>query len=512
MGRAYRRAIFAVALPVILLQASQLAAAVGPLALCEKRKLAAAGTALLGMLKCYASAADQDVAVDSFCLQKGRDKLTASFAKAELKSACPLSGNASAVSALVDDLASALGGGLTPPAGASACAKAKLLAAGKHAKQLAKAQAKHAIGPERGQLGANLANAGEKVLLRFTTAELLGNCAAVGDGTAVATQIGGAMTTIVDEVRGTLRGFADDAGRLIGAAVWGDVLASNAIYRETAARHFNLVTTFGETVWANVEPSQGVFNLGPLNEIVDFAEENAMQVKGITLVWDQLLPAWFSSLEPVAFQAAMENHIDTLVGGYAGRIHQWDVVNEAVLIGGPGNLRPTPFLTKLGPGYIAQAFHRAHQADPTALLIYNEFGAADPGPHSDAVYALVQDLLQQGAPIHGVGLQVHATFPGAGFTTKAGLQANLQRFADLGLRVQISEVDMPGGTTPADNATQRAMYYDAVSACMAVPGCDVALFGFTDNYIWIGNQPLIFDTAYLPKAGFFGVRDALAGY
>jgi hypothetical protein len=69
-----------------------------------------------------------------------------------------------------------------------------------------------------------------------------------------------------------------------------------------------------------------------------------------------------------------------------------------------------------------------------------------------------------------------------------------------------------GGTSASDNLAQRAVYHDAVAACMAVPGCDVSIFGFTDNYIWVGAQPMIFDTEYLPKAAFFGVRDALAGY
>jgi endo-1,4-beta-xylanase len=231
-------------------------------------------------------------------------------------------------------------------------------------------------------------------------------------------------------------------------------------------------------------------------------------VKGITLVWDQFVPPWLAVLDPPDFEAAVANHIATLVGGYAGRIHIWDVVNEALLVEG---LRPTPFLDKLGPGYIAQMFQLAHQADPMALLFYNEFGAASPGPLADAVYALMQDLLQQGVPVHGVGLQVHAAL-GAGFTSRAAFQANLQRFADLGLRVQVAEMDVAGGDEPRLNAAQRVVYHDAVAACMAVAGCDVAIFGFTDKYIWVGQRPLIFDLEYRPKAAFFGVRDALLGH
>jgi endo-1,4-beta-xylanase len=433
------------------------------------------------------------------------------FVKAEASGPCPKTGEAQAVTTVVDDLAATLAATLTPPAGASACARAKLLAAGKRARSIAKAQARHATAPERAKLGAALSVVDEKFAAAFAKAELRGDCAALGDGAAVAAQIDEAAAAVEDGVRGTLRSFAAVQGRLIGASVRGDVLPMEAAYRNTAARHFNFVTTFGETVWANVEPVQGVFNLAPLDEIVEFAAEHAMQVKGITLVWDQFVPDWLGVLDPATFQTAVENHIDTLVGGYAGRIHVWDVVNEAILLGAPGNLRPSPFLDKLGPGYIAQMFHRAHQADPAAVLFYNEFGAADPGPLSDAVYQLVQDLLQQGVPIHGVGLQVHATLL-AGFSSRASLEANLQRFASLGLRVQVSEMDAPGGSTQDANAAQRAVYHDAVAACMAVAGCDVAIFGFTDNYAWVGMQPLIFDTQYLPKAAFFGVRDALAGH
>jgi endo-1,4-beta-xylanase len=494
-------------LAAALLWGSTADAAVGPIAACEKKKLTAASKGVKSALRCHGTAAGKGAAVDVACLDRAEEKLLASFAAADAAPPCPRAGEGTTVAAAIDALADALGASLRPP-GISNCAKLELTAAGKYAQGILKAEAKHAATPERAKLAARLASAEVKLSSAFTRAELSGDCAAPGAADDVAAQVEQATNDIVNATRGTIKELASERGRLVGAAVQGEVLLSNPLYRATAARHFNYVSTWGETVWANVEPSQGVFNLAPLDAVVEFAEEHTLPVKGITLVWDQLLPGWLGPLPVDEFQAAVEHHIDTLVGGYAGRIHHWDVVNEAIIVGEPGNLRPSVFLQKLGPGYIAQMFHRAHQADPTALLYYNEFGAADLGPTSDAVYALVQDLLAQDVPIHGVGLQVHAVL-GAGFSSKASLQANLQRFADLGLRVQLSEVDFRGGPKSEDHIAQRALYHDAIAACLAVPGCDVAIFGFTDNYIWIGPDPMPFDLDYLPKAAFFGIRDAL---
>lgn len=500
----------------IFLVAGDASAAIGPIARCERAKLRVAGRGAMAMSRCYGKSAGSGRAVDPTCPQRARDRVAIKFTAAELLNPCPRSGEGPDVVASLDGLASALGSSLAPAAGVSStCAKLKVFASGRRLRRVLVGQGKHAAQPERERLGILLERANDAYLTDWAKAEALGDCVTVGDATAIAAQVDEAAEGIVDDVRGTLAALA--GGRLVGTAVRFDALAQTP-YRETAARHFNHVSTWGETVWANVEPDQGVFNLAPLDDVVNFAEANGMPVKGITLVWHEFLPAWMNDLtDPGDFRNAMEHHITTLVGGYAGRIAIWDVVNEAVT---GGDYRNTPFLQRLGPDYIADAFHMAHQADPSALLFYNDFAIETVNPSSDFVYQMIVDFLAQGVPIHGIGFQMHV-----GVTTfwssasASALQQNLQRFADLGLLVQLAEAEASLGWAVGNRREellkQRDTYHGMVTVCMAVPGCHMNFFGFTDRYYWpifFNRDPLMFDRDYRPKPAFFGVRDALLGY
>jgi endo-1,4-beta-xylanase len=245
-----------------------------------------------------------------------------------------------------------------------------------------------------------------------------------------------------------------------------------------------------------------------------------MAVKGHTLVWHQQLPDYVDAAEdPEALRVLLAAHIRGLVGHYRGQVRAWDVVNEPIAISG-GSLRHTPFLDRLGPEYIAEALRLTHAADPQALLYINEFGAEGLGIKSDTLYALVRQLLSDGVPLHGVGFQMHLGYIfGA---PPATARANLQRFADLGLRVNISEMDMQIATLPGDLpsrlAVQRQAYFDMVSACVAVAGCEAVTFwGFTDRYSWIDSTfgvddaPLLFDDLLAKKPAYDGVAQALRG-
>ena len=275
----------------------------------------------------------------------------------------------------------------------------------------------------------------------------------------------------------------------------------------------------------NIEPVQGVLNLGPVDVVVDFAEAHGLSLMGTPLVWHLVLPAWVNNaMTPAALESALTTRIQTLLGLYGDRVDSWVVVNEAFT--DQGTLRPSIFLQKLGSGYIAQAFHLARAADPDALLFINDYLIEQAGAKSDALYALVVDLLGQGVPIDGVGFQMHTGgvfgFFG-GIPSKQAVQANIQRFTDLGLVVRFTEMDMqttgfgfPSEPRSLKLAYQRDKYRELVEACVETPGCiGVDFWGFTDKHTWIkdflflDDEPLLFDTAYLPKAAFFGVRDAL---
>jgi endo-1,4-beta-xylanase len=310
-----------------------------------------------------------------------------------------------------------------------------------------------------------------------------------------------------------LRADAEASGRLVGAAVQSRYLAE-PLYAHTLARHFDYVTAEYEMKWDPTERQPGVFSFAGSDAIMAFAAANRMQVKGHALLWHQALPDWVSALSPSDLSAAIESHIAAVVGRYRGQIAVWDVVNEAVADN--GGLRDTVFLQKLGEGYLEQAFRAAHAADPDALLVYNDYGAEGLGRKSDDVYALVRRLLDRGVPIGGVGLQMHVAAQNR--PSSADIAANVRRLAALGLRVNISEMDVRIRSVPGDLAArlevQRREYRDLVGLCVAEPACHAVTFwGFTDRYSWIDSffgpdDPLPFDESYAAKPAFFGVQEA----
>ena len=323
----------------------------------------------------------------------------------------------------------------------------------------------------------------------------------------------------------TLRAAAACTGRLFGAALAASHL-SEAGYA-TAARELGFVTPENEMKWDQIEPTRGVFNFGPADQIVTFATQNAMKIKGHTLVWHKQLPAWVTSLTSASdIRAAMLDHINGVMSHYRGRVTAWDVVNEAWLTdgdagAGTATIRDSVFSSALGPSFIDEAFTAARQADPAALLIYNEFANEGLSAKSTAVYEMIRDMKSRGVPIDGVGLQMHVGFNTA--PTAADVATNMQRFADLGIKVFISEMDV-NGCAGYSLEQERTQYHDMVAACVAQPACAaVTVWGITDKFSWLDTDtrtgcaagqlplPLLWDDNYVKKAAYSGALNALLG-
>ncbi len=393
---------------LVALSATTAHADSGPLARCEKAKLGAAAKAGAMLIRCQAKAAATAAMPSAQCVAKAGELLAKGFAKGETQGSCPFQGEAASVGALLSAAADTLGADLRPAVGASKCASKKLGASAKRLADRLKAEAKHAFVPERAALAEAVAKVLARFAVAFVEAEDLADCTTSGDQDGVAAAVDDLVADVLDQVRGSLANLAAAGGRLLGAAARADILASmEPQYRELLARQFSYVTLESEFMWANVEPTQGVYNLGPVEETLTFAEQNGLPTHGIPLVWHLILPSWVNaSMTPAQLQMAVDERIDTLVGGYAGRVSSWVVVNEAVNDIGSA-LRPTIFLNKLGSQYIADAFVRARQADPNALLFYNDYLADGITLKSNFIYDMVVDLLAQGVPIDGVGLQMH---------------------------------------------------------------------------------------------------------
>ncbi|MGY0066990.1 endo-1,4-beta-xylanase [Streptomyces sp. QTS137] len=302
----------------------------------------------------------------------------------------------------------------------------------------------------------------------------------------------------------TLGAAAAEKGRYFGAAVAANHLGE-AQYVNTLNTEFNSVTAENEMKWDALEPSRGSFSFGNADRIVNHAQSRGMAVRGHTLVWHSQLPGWVSGLGASELRSAMNNHINQVMAHYRGKIHSWDVVNEAFQDGNSGARRSSPFQDRLGNGFIEEAFRTARAADPNAKLCYNDYNTDGINAKSNAVYNMVRDFKSRGVPIDCVGFQSHFN---SASPVPSDYRANLQRFADLGVDVQITELDIEGS-----GAAQATSYGNAVTACLAVARCTgITVWGIPDKYSWrSGGTPLLFDDNYNKKPAYHAVLSALGG-
>ncbi|HEU4387423.1 MAG TPA: endo-1,4-beta-xylanase [Blastocatellia bacterium] len=314
-----------------------------------------------------------------------------------------------------------------------------------------------------------------------------------------------------------LRLSADKHSFFIGAAVAMTPFRNEPVYTEKLRREFNMIVAENAFKFDAIHPSRTTFNFTDADALVAFAEANDIEIRGHTLVWHQQLPGWltngtFSRDEAIEI---LRNHISTLVGRYKGRIWAWDVVNEAI-DDTTAALRTSSFWYRtIGPDYLELAFRFAYEADPDALLYYNDYSAEGLGAKSDAVYNMIADLKSRGVPVDGVGWQMHVL---NGFRITDGHRTNARRLADLGLEVSITELDIRINLpTTADKLNQQAdSYRDIVNFCLSQPNVKaLVMWGFTDKYSWIPGffqgwgDALIFDTNYQPKPAYGALKDVL---
>lgn len=305
-------------------------------------------------------------------------------------------------------------------------------------------------------------------------------------------------------------------------------------YARTVRSEFNAVVIEHHLKWTPLcvsEPGPlpdgapsdrlGRYDFDRVDRMVDWALANDLTVKGHVLVWHVTSPkTLLEAMEPDQVRNELKRHIFTTIGHFRGRIRTWDVVNEA--LAPDGSLADTVFLRKLGPSYIEDAFRWAHEADPTAILLYNDNKVEGFGtPKAQGFYELLADLKAKGVPVHGCGMQAHWNAAGVGRNrcpTPRMLQKQIRRLGDLGLTVNLSEMDVRVSQldAPLRNTAQRQIYHDLCAAALSEPACNgIWLWGFTDRHTWVthfyyDDEPLIFDEDYQKKPAYWGLRDAIA--
>jgi endo-1,4-beta-xylanase len=316
----------------------------------------------------------------------------------------------------------------------------------------------------------------------------------------------------------TLRSLAEARGLPIGAAVAADALfgPQEPEYAKTLAREFNMMTAENAMKWGALRPSreQFIFNVPDL--MIKFAENHGITVRGHNLIWHQSNPAWLirGNFKPGEMSTIMHDHIKTVVEHFKGKLAAWDVVNEAVsdqTVGAKAKMRDTIW-SKTGPDYIGQAFKWARESDPDVKLFYNDYNAEGMNPKSQTVYELVRDLKSKGVPIDGVGLQMHVGIKNPPSMT--GIAANMKRLNDLGLEVQVTEMDVKLDTNQPlaqQLQAQAKVYADVLRVCLAASRCTAfVLWGFTDGYSWLASsKPLLFDGVYKPKPAYDAMKRVL---
>ncbi len=271
-----------------------------------------------------------------------------------------------------------------------------------------------------------------------------------------------------------------------------------------------------------IHPAINTYSWTNADTLVNFAQQNNQRVHGHTLVWHQSLPGWLTNFvgDSAAWENVLKTHIQTVVSHFAGKLASWDVVNEA--FNDNGTLRSSIWLQHLGPDYIARCFQYAHEADPAALLFYNDYGHEYSTAKLNAIDSLIRSFLQNGVPVNGVGLQMHINKN----TSNSSIANAIKVMAQTGLKVHMSELDIalnPEGNqsltfTPALSQLQADKYNFIVRAYKNIPAAQqygITTWNVSDADTWITTNysrpdwPLPFDSVYQKKQAYYAIIEGL---
>jgi len=317
---------------------------------------------------------------------------------------------------------------------------------------------------------------------------------------------------------------------------------------ELVKKQFNTITPENALKWEPVHPRPDEYRFEEADRFVEFGEANDMFIVGHALVWHHQTPDWVfqdgegKPLDREALLERMREHIHTVVGRYKGRVHGWDVVNEA--LADDGSLRDSPWKRIIGDDYVQKAFEYAHEADPDAELYYNDYSIEEPAKRAGTV-ALLKRLKEAGCRIDGVGIQEHV---GLDWPSLENLEASIRAFGNEGVQVMITELDVNvlptrWGEGDADLSGRKEVdpalnpYTEGLPDEMQEKLANryaelfalyrkhrdliprVTFWGVGDGDSWLNNfpvrgrtnYPLLFDRDLKPKAAYQAVIEAASG-
>ncbi len=303
-------------------------------------------------------------------------------------------------------------------------------------------------------------------------------------------------------------------------------------------REFNSITAENDMKPGMLHPKEGVWDFERADKIADFCRKNGIKLRGHCLCWHSQFADWMftdkkgKEVKKEVFYERLREHIHTVVNRYKDIVYCWDVVNEAISDNAgwprrPGE-QPNPYRESrhyklCGDEFIAKAFQFAHEADPNALLFYNDYNECDPGKR-DRIYNMVKKMQDAGVPIHGIGMQGHYNIYGP---SEKDIDDAITKYSELVKHIHVTELDIRintemGGQLRFSRGENKPLapylntmltdQYNRVFKILRkhkdVIDC-VTFWNLGDRDSWLGvnNHPLPFDENYKPKPAYYAVRD-----
>ncbi|MDB5246907.1 MAG: 1,4-beta-xylanase [Segetibacter sp.] len=299
-------------------------------------------------------------------------------------------------------------------------------------------------------------------------------------------------------------------------------------------QHFNSLTAENAMKMGPIHPQENRYFWNDADSIVDFAQRHGLKMRGHTLTWHTQTPGWLfkdsasnTNVSKEVLLKRLKDHITTVVNRYKGKVYAWDVVNEVIADDSATYFRKSPWYQITGEDFVAKAFEYAHEADPKAILFYNDYNTENPVKR-EKIYRMLKKMLDAKVPVHGVGLQGHWSVNNP---TREELENSIKMFASLGLQVQITELDVSvyggrqGGQIIQGQAQREAAVFTPEMEQKQLEKykmifevfrkykkeiTGVTFWNISDRYSWLDgrgrkNFPLLFDQTLKPKKAYWEV-------
>ncbi|MBN1697429.1 MAG: endo-1,4-beta-xylanase [Spirochaetales bacterium] len=312
---------------------------------------------------------------------------------------------------------------------------------------------------------------------------------------------------------------------LIGAAIEPNKLR-NPNHIALLKKHFSSITAENCMKPSSLQPMEGTFNFYAADKLLEFARENGIAFRGHTLVWHNQAAEWMfyeskGSEHPASreqLKTRLKDHIYTIMEHFKGNVYAWDVVNEAIDVGKPDDMRNSKWYQIMGKEYIELAFRYAREADPDAKLFYNDYDMTIPGKR-DAVIRMVKEMREKGVPIDGIGMQMHGSITSP---TLQSFEEALAVYSGLGVEIHITELDINiygSGAQSFETIPEELLIaqgyrvkdlFEIMKKYKNITS--VTFWGLADDYSWLQktdrmNWPLPFNEAFKAKPFYWGIVD-----